>query len=438
MHLPILTLPDPTISGEGALDPLGVATISDRLADRVLPGLRVRMSRPRFLTSMAACAAVCDGIEDRVASDGVTPPYIVFEWLVVEGFARAATRDDTRYTPGMLKAQSARASGEPMRASAYLRIPTIFGYHGIYKPLARNLGIVDEDMQLGDAGYNLLKLWQAEQGLEGFLPTALRSGPGTSMRDTLWSAVREGLDKGCTDRSNQWKGWALLANHLAPRRIGGREAALIHQMLLGNQAGTRTEVFRLLESQAVPDDMSEALVVTKVLMPKASAELLLRLQAIASFEGACSLLEEAFDWIRYVSAKAGARAITAADFAAVPEVQAACSLLPDALRRAEDAIAALSELSIQQELTELSKSFDNVRRPDEWFEAILNRHHEVQQAKKPDGKRDWFERAPEGATFVRVPYRMAEPPVATDSWNRPYRFQTVLAFLGDLKVRVHG
>jgi hypothetical protein len=72
MNLPILTLPDHKISGEGVLDPLGVATISDRLAEQVLPGLRARMARPRFLTVMAVCAAACDRIEDQFARDGTT------------------------------------------------------------------------------------------------------------------------------------------------------------------------------------------------------------------------------------------------------------------------------------------------------------------------------------------------------------------------------
>ena len=38
MTLPFLTLPDPKIAGEGVLDPLGVATVSDRLAEVTLPG----------------------------------------------------------------------------------------------------------------------------------------------------------------------------------------------------------------------------------------------------------------------------------------------------------------------------------------------------------------------------------------------------------------
>ena len=435
MRLPILTLPDPVISGEGALDPLGVATISDRLAERVLPGLRARMSRPRFLTAMAVSAAVCDGMDDLVAKDGVTPPFIVFEWLVVEGFARAATRDDTRYTPGMLKAQAVRASGEPMRASAYLRIPNIFGFHGIYKPLGRNLGIVDEDMRLGDAGYTLLKTWQAEQALDGFLPTDLRSGPGTAFRETLRSAVNDALAKGCTDRSGGWRGWPLIANHLAPGRIGRSEAALIQQMLLDQSAGTRGEVFSLLEARSVASESSEAQVVRDVLMANASADLRSRLAAISAFEAVCTRLECLLEWLRYLSSHAGARAITPAEFAAIPEVRAACALLPEAIRTAEDAVAQVPDpLPVQQEFRELAKAFDGPRTPEQWFESVLTRHHDVQQAKKPDGKRDWFERNPDGAAFVRVPYRVTDAPIETDAWNRPYRIQTVLSFLDDLRV----
>ena len=50
MTLAGLTLPelsdyDPPIAGEGSIDPMGLAAISDRLADRLVPGLRARMMR---------------------------------------------------------------------------------------------------------------------------------------------------------------------------------------------------------------------------------------------------------------------------------------------------------------------------------------------------------------------------------------------------------
>jgi hypothetical protein len=436
--LPILTQPDPKISGEGALDPLGVATISDRLAEQVLPGLRARMSRPRFLTAMAVCAAVCEGIEDRVAKDGTTPAYVVFEWLVVEGFARAATREDTRYTPGILKAQAAKDSGEPMRASAYLRIPTVFGYHGIYKPLARHAGIVDEDMRLGDHGYSLLKEWQLQQGLAGFLQAATGAGPGTAVRDLLRSAVEDALTRGCTDRSSQWRGWSIIAQRFAPAQIGTREAAFIHRLLLDEKAGTRGEVCQLLERAQLSDKMPEAEVITKVLLPKASPDLRRRLRAIADFESACTLLESALDWIRYLSSHAGARAINSKDFAETQSVQKIAAELPQTLRAAEGSIADLEDaLAMQRDMAELARSFDHIGSPEMLFEAVLARHHEVQQAKAPDGKRDWFERGVDGATFVRIPYRLVALPTPQANWNRPYRIDTVRSFLDDLKVAVY-
>ena len=61
--LPFLSLPDPVVSGEGALDPLGLAAIGDQLAEWILPGLRARMNRPRFLTAIAVSAVVCEGLE---------------------------------------------------------------------------------------------------------------------------------------------------------------------------------------------------------------------------------------------------------------------------------------------------------------------------------------------------------------------------------------
>ncbi len=71
--LPFLTAPDPAVSGEGAIDPLGFATVGDRLADWFLPGMTARMIRPRFLTAIAVSAVVCEGMEEEIAADRVTP-----------------------------------------------------------------------------------------------------------------------------------------------------------------------------------------------------------------------------------------------------------------------------------------------------------------------------------------------------------------------------
>ena len=50
---PYLSVFDPEISGEGGIDPPSLQPLYERLAERILPHITVRMSRPRFLTAMA-------------------------------------------------------------------------------------------------------------------------------------------------------------------------------------------------------------------------------------------------------------------------------------------------------------------------------------------------------------------------------------------------
>src|SRR5260221_489495 len=99
--------------------------IGDHLANQILSGMRARMFRPRFVTAIAVSAAVCEGLEDRFAADGVTPAYLVFEWLVVEAFVRAGKSGTTLRTPGTQKAQEVRASGDAMCARTYLKTPSV-------------------------------------------------------------------------------------------------------------------------------------------------------------------------------------------------------------------------------------------------------------------------------------------------------------------------
>jgi hypothetical protein len=431
--LPFLTLPDPLVSGEGALDPLGLAMVGDRLADQILPGLRARMSRPRFLTAMAVSAAVCDGMEERLAADGITPDYLVFEWLVVEAFVREGDRERTLRTPGTQKAQDVRGSGERMSARTYLKAATVFGFHGIYKPLARHLGIVDDELRLSARGYELLKIWQTERGLEGFLDSAAGDGPGRSIRQTLRSAVEDGLAAGYTSRSGGWQGWSVLARHLQPADAGPNEAAYLLRVLRDPEAAPRGEVFELLREVGTGSDASEQELAQNLLMPKASRELAARLKAIVAYEQVCGALEEGFDWIRYLSTHSRDRPIGADAFANDGRGSELAAELPSKIAAAEQALS-VAPLHVQQMLAQLGNAFDGVRDAQGLFEAILARHQDVQQAKPPEGKRSWFDRDATGATFVRVPYRVTERPAREHVWNRPYRISAALSFLDDLKV----
>jgi hypothetical protein len=83
--LPELSAFDPPVAGEGSIDPMGLAAISDRLADLLVPGLRARMRRMRFVTAVAVGALTWETLADETPADGISTPSICFEWLVIEG-----------------------------------------------------------------------------------------------------------------------------------------------------------------------------------------------------------------------------------------------------------------------------------------------------------------------------------------------------------------
>lgn len=436
VSLPFLTLPDPLVTGEGALDPLGLSLIAERLADEILPGLRARMARPRFVTAIAVSAVVCEGLQDRYASDGITPAHLVFEWLVVEAFVRACDYVGALGTPGIQKARDVRSRNDTMCARTYLKAPTVFGFHGVYKPLARDLGIIDDELRLADRGYELVKVWQREQGLEGFLDITNRGGPGILARQTLRTAVDDSFTASCIQRSSSWRGWQLLANHLAPTRMGPEEAKLIRHLLADPDGASRGEVFDLIFEAEERGEHSEQEVTHSLLLPRAKAELQARLQSIVAYEQLCAALEETFDWIRYLSTHCVGRPITREQFAKNARVTQIAKNLSAKIQRAESALV-ISPLPIQQLFSSLAKSFDGVRDAETLFAAILIRHERVQRDKPPEGgKRSWFDRSPDGA-IVRPPYRSHPTPVAERGWNRPYRIQAALSFVNDLE-RVHA
>src|SRR5579871_3680893 len=169
MLMPLLSEADPKISAEGSIDPLGVYSIADALAVRMIPGVRERQQHPRFLTCVAVSHSLCSGFSDEdVAADGISEPWQVFEWYLVEGLLRTTEEKSLlRGLPGQVKAATAIKDGVPLSAKRYLKTPTVFGFHGVYRALARDLE-VERAARLGETGYALITTWEKEQRLDGF------------------------------------------------------------------------------------------------------------------------------------------------------------------------------------------------------------------------------------------------------------------------------
>lgn len=175
---PLLTEKYPVESGEGGIDPLGTEPLADALAVRLAPGVRERQRHARFLTAMAVSLEVCrDFDEETLAADAVSEPWTVFEWYLVEGLVRATESGQRVGLPGSQKAARAIDDRVPLSAKRYLKAPAIFGFQGVYRLLARTLGI-QEGERLGEIGFELLNIWAKEQGLEGFFGDRRRAGAG--------------------------------------------------------------------------------------------------------------------------------------------------------------------------------------------------------------------------------------------------------------------
>src|SRR4051794_23464919 len=131
LTLPELSEYDPPVAGEGSLDPMGLAAISDRLADRLVPGLRARMQRIRFVTAIAVGAMACETLIDEIPTDGISTPSICFEWLVIESFVRRLSAQQIpRGVPGSQKARGVVNRGQRLSAATYLKGPSVFGFNG--------------------------------------------------------------------------------------------------------------------------------------------------------------------------------------------------------------------------------------------------------------------------------------------------------------------
>jgi len=435
MLAPLLSEFDPKVSGEGSIDPLGMYSIADALAVHLAPGVRERQWRPRFLTAMAVSHAVCwEFEEDRMAKDDVSPPWQVFEWHVVEGLVRSfGTSDRLSHVPGREKVMASVQAGVPVSASRYLKTPGVFGFHGVYRTLAREINVEVFD-QLGEMGYEILAAWSKEQDLPGFYDSS--RGIGKNWRSVLFKAVDEALSKGHTCRSGTWAGWNFMAEHLAPDKIGKNEGKAIIRALLGESGGFRRSVIEFLASSKGQVVLSEA-ESGKFLSEKKFhrglrriADTALRdlLDTIRVYEQFARLLQDAFDDCLYEMSR-NKRRLSPLDFCACEGVAAASERIPGIYLQLLDMLAPYG-LSIR--FQEMFESLSNHQPAQDWAVYLLEHHCTVQRRKPPNGKAPWFDRFDDGSYLIRQRYFREEPGLHKNEYVHYYRTKPLRFFAQDL------
>ena len=429
INLPQLTDYDSVKSAEGALDPLGIYAIADNLAIRLVPGIRERMSHPRFLTAMAAGSIITrDFDEELTAADGQSEPYMVYEWHAVEGLVRNRDNDGLAGLPGILKTRECIKQGVKLSAARYLKTASVFGFHGVYRLLANNLDIVRDGL-LGDNGYELLSIWEKEQTLSGFLNGM--QGAGADWRRQIQSAVKDGLQKGHVTRSQAWLGWNFFGDHLFPNRIPPEEQTFLARILSSGTEMSRNEVFQFLISdkgQRVIQESRSEKTFHQAFFPKASKETQDLLEAIESYENFSRLLQDAFDDCLVAMTTKHDR-IYPTELSELESCDAARKHIPEIFETVADRIEPYGQLD---RFLVNFQCFDTKCNAQEWVNLLLAHHIKIQGNKPPNGKNPWFEQFDDGAVVIRAGYRKNEGGRHDDSYVHMYRTNALWSFARDL------
>jgi hypothetical protein len=430
--LPLLSDEDKAETSEGGLDPLGLVQVAEALAVRLVRGVRERMSHPRYLTAMAVAMEVCRKFpEETVARDGTSPPWLVFEWIAVEGFARTADGRDPFKLPGSDKAATARRQGVPLSAARYLKTPNVFGFHGVYRGLARDLDI-DNAGRMGEVGCDLLTKWAKEQKLDGFTGTV--GGDGADICKRLSEAVADSLQAGAVARRDGWQCWRFFREHLAPHQAGPREAKVLQDALFVDAAGFRGTVLRFLVSERgrkVFEETRSERAFHAALRKSADPELRILLAAIASYEMFSRTCQDAFDDVLVEMTRRGGSKVTPRELGLIETVKIACKRMPEMFNEVLERLEPFRETArFNDTFAPLAERTDDAS----WVDRLLGHHVATQRRKPPGGKSPWFESFDDGSTIIRPLYRREQPSRRDDSYLHAYRTRPLYSFACDLQL----
>ncbi len=424
--MPFLTTYDPPGSSEGTLDPLGLYQIADQLAMRLVPAVRERMQRVRFLTVMAIGSLVTEGL-DGDPDQPEAQPFLVWEWLVVTAIIRTLEDEPEVWgVPGTLVTRRALADYGYLDHHSYLKTPRIFGFHGVYKRLAIHLGLVDVHLGPRPEGERLVDGWARDAGYGGI--TACRP-----LLDKWRRAVQRSLNCNPARTHPGWKGedWGQLAEAVAPHRGGRRERRYLREALHaadGRALGSLPDLWRL-QAEFDDEQFAEELILQR--LERTSPCYATLLQAIQAYERFCRSLHDGFDLLRAEAAVADARGFPVASISRDNDFGICLHGLDG---RYEEARRRLAEVDFQ-----LANLFDERFGPfaepmslDKYAQAICEHHETIQKHKSADGKRPWFDRLGPDRIYMRHRYREARREIAPDRLVHEYRAWPIRRFYQDL------
>lgn len=425
---PFLTAYDPPGTSEGTLDPLGLYQISDQLAVQLVPAVRERMQRIRFLTAMAVGTLVTEGLDDDPTQRDASP-YLVWEWLVVEAIVRHSLEEKAIWgVAGRHMAKRAIERRDHLDARSYLKTPRIFGFHGVYKRLAVHLGLVNVHLGPGPNAERLAEAWAQDQGLGSLIRAR-------SLISRWKAAVSRSLKERPPRTKPAWskEGWLELAQAFAPGACQRRERKYLQELLhAGERPLGALPTMWHLQDEFSDEEFGEELLHDR--LEKEKPEYKPLLHAIRTYEAFARSLQDAFDVLKAEAAGPDARGFVVPEIARDPDFKQSVTGLHE---RFEAAHRALGEtrivgVSLQHLFDERFKVFAEPLTPDTCAETLCAHHVEVQRRKSADGKRPWFDRLGPERIYIRHAYREPRRDIQSGRYVHEYRGNPIRRFRKDL------
>lgn len=423
------------------MDPLGFAVIADRIADSYARTVRARMRRVRFLTSIAIGGTFMwdlGSIEPAVKGD---TPDIAFERVVIESLARSSQSGVELDTgiPGITKAQAALISRSRLDARGYLKSPRVFGFSGVYRPLAQATLVTDKWAGTLDAGRELIAALESDTGLKGIIDGRAGS-PGSDFMSWLTQESGNSLRMGRNGFGTKNPNVQTLASIAAPQGAGPAEKATLARILNTPQASLNPEddsvYLELLQIlQADIESESSEWELVHSLAAAGSDSLRARMRMLLAFEDFARNLLWAFDTYRYIASNSvnyvPLQAVVTSNDALITVASSVKGLYETALSHMFTAVEHGVDPSLPQAFADRFAAFGEVRSVEELIESIMVHHDFVQKNKAPNGKRPWLELQPEGYA-VRPLFTVDQVPELNARFIHPYRINTLIDFLADI------
>ena len=426
---PFLTTYDPPGEAEGSIDPLGLYQIADQLGMQLVPAVRERMQRIRFLTAMAVGAIVTEGLEgDPLQRDA--SPYIVWEWLIVEALVRSFGNDSKIWgVPGTSVTRRAREQHGYLDARSYLKTPRIFGFNGVYKRLAAHLGLIDVHLAPGPNTEGLVDAWARDQDLGGI-------NNARSMIKQWSTAVRRSLNEKPPRTKPGWSNerWSHLANAFAPMQCKTREKRFLRDLINATddrRLGALPNIWQL-QQDFDDDGYREELLHDRLQEFEPGYTPILT--AIRTYETFARGLQDGFDVLNAVAAHTNAQDFVVPRIAEDTDFRVSVEGLNRKFESAYNALGGINiaSFSLQNQFNARFNIFSETMDASASALALCAHHEAVQKTKSADGKRPWFDRLGPDRIYVRQAYREERRSIQPGRYVHDYRGRPIRRFYNDL------